>query len=104
MSPGWSTSWMEAANNAAVISNGVNTDCNRKYIIYDTLLQKIYTSFFMIFHDFSLLSFMRHFILVNGIFVKLKKNKLLSSKQIEEKTTLYEHIIQTSSAGVLSRV
>lgn len=35
MSPGWSTSWIEAANNAAVISNGVNTDCN---ITNNTLL------------------------------------------------------------------
>lgn len=37
---------MEAANNAAVISNGVNTDCNIiKNTIYDMLSQKIHFFF-----------------------------------------------------------
>ena len=30
VSPGWSTSWMVAANRAAIISRGVKTDCKEK--------------------------------------------------------------------------
>lgn len=66
MSPGWSTSWIEAANNAAVISNGVNTDCN---IIDNTSLmmsyrrEKNYNS-----SDISILPFTKnkYLALING--------------------------------------
>lgn len=67
MSPGWSTSWMEAANNAAVISNGVNTDCNIENVPFTTRCHGEYISFLWLFHFAKY----EYLILVYGRFAKL---------------------------------
>jgi len=96
---------MEAANNAAVISNGVNTDCNIENItIYDMLSQNIY--FFFVTSQFFFLQY-EYLTFVNGIFVEfiVRANYLVPNSIKKEIDIAYEQkYIQTSSAGVLSRV